>query len=420
MRQKLKSIHIVISVILILTIISIACQLPVTTSEEKSPESNLEATIVALQTQVFEQVEGEEETQKISTATDEPLPETTNLPPQINQPQQENHLYQGIYVLQNNWFSPFDFSGSSLGPGFPAGADNWYGQSEIDPFLDEVYYSEFGTESGVYKVNSSGTTKINFINSNDLINISISPNRQQIAWSTSSWDTGEVQSQIYYANLDGSNQFLIDFLSGNEQAEFPRIFYPVRWLDDGRLLYATGMTGIGGYMIFWGFNGLFLYNPLDNSIRTLVDDNERLGICLSSISDDLEKIAIVCGGDDSVRVRSLSSGVETSFPILADQVLAGAARFSPSGEWLAYVIQRADPMQELGKVVLVPVDGSLPPRILATVEDGSFVVEGWINEDEIIVSQSSLTTNQINVLKISKDSGVINQVAFGKFLDFIP
>ena len=95
-----------------------------------------------------------------------------------------------------------------------------------------------------------------------------------------------------------------------------------------------------------------------------MDDQERLGICLSSISEDLTKIAIVCGGERNVRVRSLDTGIETSYPILEDQTIAGAARFSPSGEWLAYVIQRADPAQEFGKIVVVPVDGSQPPRII--------------------------------------------------------
>ena len=241
-----------------------------------------------------------------------------------------------------------------------------------------------------------------------------------ISWATSRWGVGELQTEIFYANVDGSNVQLIDSISGSEQVEFPRIFYPIRWTEEGRLLYATGMTGIGGYMLFWGYNGLFLYNPLDNSTRTLVDDDERLGICLSSASDDLEMISIVCGADNNVRVRSLNTGVETAFPKVQDQVMAGSAHFSPLSEWLAYVVQRADPMQELGKVVVVPTDGSQPPRILASIEDGSFTVEGWINETDLIVTQNNMSTSQSVVLRISRDSGEILQIANGKFIDFIP
>jgi len=138
------------------------------------------------------------------------------------------------------------------------------------------------------------------------------------------------------------------------------------------------------------------------------------------VSDDLEMISIVCGGDNNVRVRSLTTGVETAFPKVQDQVMAGAARFSPSGEWLAYVVQRADPMQELGKVVVVPTDGSQPPRILATVADGSFTVEGWINETDLVVTQNNMSTDQSVVLRIPRDSGEILQIANGKFIDFIP
>jgi WD40 repeat protein len=220
--------------------------------------------------------------------------------------------------------------------------------------------------------------------------------------------------------MDGSNQQLVDVISADEQVDLNLNFFPVRWTDDGRLIYATGMTGIGGYMLFWGFNGMYLFNPLNNSIRTLVDDQERLGICLSSISDDLTKIAIVCGGEGNVRVRSLDSGTETIFPIIEDQALAGAARFSPSGEYLAYVVQRADAMQELGKIVVVPVDGSQPPRVLTTVEDGSFTVEGWVSEDYFLVTQTYMFTSEISVLKLNRDGSEVIHIADGKFMDFIP
>ncbi len=108
------------------------------------------------------------------------------------------------------------------------------------------------------------------------------------------------------------------------------------------------------------------------------------------------------------------------YPILEDQVIAGAARFSPSGEWLAYVIQRADPEQELGKIVVVPVDGSQAPRVLTTIEGGSFDVEGWLNEEFLLVTRSYLETPEVNVLKLSRDGSVVQQIAEGRFMDFIP
>jgi hypothetical protein len=424
MNHNSHSLKILFPIFAIILIISIACQIPAGLSGEKSPESDLEATIAVLQTQVNEQggVDENPSENEIVTPTENPIPtQTVVTPPQDSPVQDETSLYQGIYVLQNNWFSPFDMSGNSLGDGFPSGNNNWYGENEVESWINEIFYTEFsGEPTSVYRVNAQGTTTLDFIASLDPISIAVSPDRKLIAWATSRWEDGLMQTEIYYSNLDGSNIQLIDSMSGEEQLEFPRIFYPIRWTEEGRLLYATGMTGIGGYMLFWGYNGLFLYNPLDNTTRTLVDDDERLGICLSSASNDLEMISIVCGSENNVRVRALDTGVEIAFPLVQDQVMAGSARFSPSGEWLAYVVQSADPMQEIGKVVLVPVDGSQPPRVLASVEDGSFNVEGWMSEKDIIVTQSNLSTNQNTVLRIARDGSQVSQIATGTFIDFIP
>jgi hypothetical protein len=401
--------------IMIILFISAACQLPFNNASEKSPDTDLEATIIALHTQIVQPTINGDSPQQLETKSPT---ETTQLT--LEPDQSLISQYQGFVAFQNGLFSAYDFEGKSLGMELPAGMSTWYGDNEINVFSDEIFYAEYSENSGVFRVNAQGTKNLDFIDSHDPVSIAVSRDKQLIAWSTSSWGEGDIKTEIYYANLVGTNIQLIDSIPESEQADLLRMFYPIKWTDDGRLIYGTGLTGIGGYMIFWGYNGLFIFNPLNNSIRTLVDDQERLGICLSSISDDLTKIAIVCGSDNTVRVRTLSTGIETAFPVLEDQVLAGAARFSPSGEWLAYVIQRADPMQELGKIVVIPVDGSQSPRIVATVEDGSFVAEGWANEEYIIVTQSSISSNQNVVLKISRDGGEVTQIANGKFMDFIP
>lgn len=400
--------------ILIIIMIGVACQLPVQQQADSTAGPDLEATIIALQTQMIE----------VSKQTVLPEAEENQTPTEssgIKQPDpSSSDLYQGFFVLQDGLFRAYDFNGQPLGVDFPAGSSNWYGDNEINTFIDDIFYAEFSSNSGAFRVNAQGKQKLDFINAQDPVYIAISPDKQKIAWSTSSWGEGNLRTEIYYANLDGSGQQLIDFIAASEQVDLNLNFFPVRWMDDGRLIYATGMTGIGGYMLFWGYNGMYVFNPLNNSIRTLVDDQERLGICLSSISDDLTKIAIVCGAEGNVRVRSLDTGTETKFPIIEDQVLAGAARFSPSGQWLAYVVQRADAMQELGKIVVVPVDGNQPPRVLTTVEEGSFTVEGWLSEDYFLVTRTYMSTSEISVLKLNRDGSEVIQVAEGKFMDFIP
>jgi len=414
MFQKKKLLFPFLFLFLIILITASACQLPFQQQVAITQAPDMEATIEALQTEMVD----------VPVETDVPAVKVTvtnTQPSEIKQPDSENsERYQGFYVFQEGSFKAYDFSGQSLGVEFPAGMSNWYGDNQVNTFTDEVFYAEFSSNPGVFRVNAQGTQKLDFIESMDPVYIAVSPDRQQISWSTSSWGEGNLKSEIFVANTDGSNQQLIASIVADTQNDPGLVYFPVQWTDDGRLIYATGMTGIGGYMIFWGYNGLYIFNPLNNSIRTLVDDQERLGICLSSISDDLTMIAIVCGAENHVRVRNLESNMETIYPIIADQVLAGSARFSPSGEWLAYVVQRADPMQELGKVVVVPVDGSQSPQVVATVEDGSFVVEGWSSENYILVSQSNMTTGQNSVIRVARDGSEVTQLAAGTFMNFIP
>lgn len=401
--------------ILLVVLVGVACQLPINNEGDKSAEPDLEATIGALQTEMIQQATQPENPPSSETA----IPTEGTSPSQPDAPIGDS--YQGFYVLQGGLFRAYDLNGQALGIEFPAGSSNWYGENQIDGFSDEIFYTQFNDNPGVFRVNAQGTQKLDFIQAHDPVYITISPDRQRIAWSTSSWGEGALKTEIFYANLDGSNQQLIDSLAAEEQDDLNLNYFPVHWMEDGRLIYATGMTGIGGYMLYWGYNGLYIFNPLNNSIRTLVDDQERLGICLSSISDDLTKIAIVCGAEErNVRVRNLDTGIETNYPVLEDQTIAGSARFSPSGEWLAYVIQRADPEHELGKIVVVPVDGSQPPRVLTTVNDGSFNVAGWVSEDYLLVTQSDMNSSAVKVLKLSREGSEVLQIADGRFMDFIP
>ena len=163
---------------------------------------------------------------------------------------------------------------------------------------------------------------------------------------------------------------------------------------------------------------MFVHDPAANVNTTLVPDDERLGLCLSSISNDLRLAAIVCGEQPGVRVRPLNNGPETSFPVLTDQGSAGSAKFSPSGEWLAYVIQRVNPDDELGKVVVVPSNGSAAPRIIAE-QQGTFTVEGWLDENSFLVTRSDFISNLSTIWRMNRDGSDITQLTDGQFLGFI-
>ncbi len=406
---------------LIIILVGIACQQTAQPPANDQPQENLEATIAALQTQMNTNPAVTQIPEVVETQVAEAPVITATIPAENKQPDiPTSDMYPGFYVYQPGIFKAYDFNGNPLGIEFVAGLSTWYGENEFTGFMDEVYYSEFIQGSGVFRVDGYGRHQLNFIQSSDPVYMAVSLDRQHIAWSTSHWGTDAVSTEIFISNLDGSNMQKVDSLGEDGDNDQYLVYYPVKWLADGRLVYATGPTGIGGYILFWGYNGLFVYNPANGSIRTLVDIQEGLGLCLSSFSDQLDKVAITCGdGSPTVRVRNLSNGLDTKFPILPDQNSAGSVRFSPSGEWLAYVIQTSDPDQEYGQVVVAPADGSQAPVVVAAEKKSVFKIGGWLNEDDFLVTVTNMEKDISHVLKIAKDGSRVSQVVSGMFLDFI-
>lgn len=394
--------------------ISSACALPILPNNNNSDEG-LQATISALETQVNQPTATQNQSDvphsPPATATLEAIPEAT-LPPSTP--------YKGYISWWNNKFVAYDFQGASLGFQVDSGASEWYSENEITILPDSIYYSTFGTTSGVFRVDTGGTTRLNYIDGQEPVSISVSSDGNLIAWSTNQWVDSAPSSAIYIANIDGSSTRLVEQILPEAQVDGWLIFHPLRWTSDGKLLYATGPTGIGGYLLFWGYNGLRLYDPVQNTTEMLVDDNEHLGLCLSSITDDLSKVAIVCGDQSrTVRVRTLATGQEIQFPVLPDQNNAGSAKFSPSGEWLAYVIQRMDPENEFGQVVVVPVDGSTAPRVIDQAVGGKFTVVGWATEDFFLASLSDFN-GITSIWRMSRDGNNVTQLSSGNFVGFFP
>ncbi len=340
----------------------------------------MEATITVLQTDVA----ANQAAQPHSLEDVQPTPETD---PINNQP------YRGFVAVRDNQFHVYDFDGNPLGVQYPSGEQSYYGENEISVLPDVIYYTQYSADTtAVFRVDSSQTRQLGFIPSgNSPISIAVSPDGNKIAWSSADWPEGTPETQLYIANMDGGDQRLVAELTGADQEEYWRVYHPLRWTEEGSLIYATGLTGIGGYLLFWGYNGMYRYDPASGTNQTLVSDEERLGLCLSSISHDLTLVAIVCGdGDAVVRVRQLNSGVETAFPLVEGQNLAGSAKFSSDDTWLAYVTQTQNYEDERGKVVVVPVDGSQAPRIVAEIDAGSFIVQGWLDADRFLVTRNEI------------------------------
>ncbi|NTW44620.1 MAG: hypothetical protein HGB14_09365 [Anaerolineaceae bacterium] len=401
---------------IIFILVSFSCNLPFANSNQQISENN-NGTVSPTNDENLQPTETQQSTSIPHT------PEETNTPePEVIQPTEmfADTQYRGFIGLKEQKFIAYDFQGVELGFSVSSGPESIYSDNEVSVLTDSIVYTGFTDAFRVYQVDQSGTRSLDFISVTDPISLSVSPDGTKIAWGTSTWIDNAPQTEIFVANMDGSNIHLVDKILASEQIDAWLVFHPIRWMSDGRLVYATGMTGIGGYLIFWGYNGIRIYDPQSDSIEILVNDNEMLGLCVSSISEDLSKVAIVCHDPErAVRVRDLNTKNEIRYEVLPDQNSAGSAQFSASGEWLAYVIQRQNPDDEYGFVVVVPTDGSIPPKVIAENPGGTFHVEGWIDEESFLVSGIDFERKS-SIWRMNRDATDITRVTDGNFVGFLP
>jgi len=402
--------------VIILVLVSISCNLPFANSNSQQ-QGNTNGSITPSVDS------GVQPTVKPDNTAIPHGQEVTNTPEtEIPQPTEmiADSSYQGFIGLKDQKFIAYDFDGTELGFSVPAGPETIYSDNEVSVLADSIVYTGFSDAFRVYQVDRIGTRTLDFIDVTEPISLSVSLDGTKIAWSTSTWIDNAPQSEIFIANIDGSGIQLVDKILASEQIDAWLVFHPIRWTDDGKLLYATGMTGIGGYLIFWGYNGIRVYDPQADSIEILINDNEMLGLCVSNISNDLTKAAIVCHDPDrAVRVRDLETKNEIRYEVLPDQNSAGSAQFSASGKWLAYVIQRQNPDDEYGYIVVVPTDGSIPPKVIAENPGGTFHVEGWIDEASFLVTEYD-SEGKGSIWRMNRDATDRTQIASGYFVGFLP
>ncbi|GAP11932.1 hypothetical protein BECAL_03131 [Bellilinea caldifistulae] len=347
-------------------------------------------------------------------ATEMPLPTLTEtIPTAVPTPV---GLYRSFVALRDGRFVALDFNGNPLGFEADISGIEGVGAYNTSIFRDGLAYSRF-EDGTVTVITSTGRRTLDFIRSENPISARISPDGTQIAWSYQFWGESAPSSEIWIANLDGSNARKIDEIGEEENRERWLILHPHRWLPDGRLLYATQPTGIGGYILYGDWNGMRLYDPISGTTTVLVSDEERLGLSLSSISNDLSMAAISGNG---VRVRRLGSSVEVLLPPSAGLTTCGDGRFSPSDEWLAYACGRNNPEDEAGQVLLAPVDGSLTPQVLFDDPANAPHVMGWVDENTIVIQTFSRFEYAGEVWRVQRDGTRLTRLTEGIFIGFVP
>lgn len=311
-----------------------------------------------------------------------------------------------------NQFVAYNLNGDILYE-LPAGSFPEYGSAQV--FGDAVY--DLSTpDSALIRVDQQGEHKISLGNGNFSGSLVISRDGQRIAWAWNDMQSQPGTTEVWIADADGSEAHKAVF-SPLSQPDSSYLLAPFRWTADGKLVYTVNMWGIGGYILFNGYDGFRLYDPETGRSTALTPEDQHFGLCLDNLSPDLSKVLLHCngqGGQAQIIVQERASGASLNFPPLADQGQAGTMWLSPSGQWLAYAIARGNPDREYGQVIVAPADGSATPKSIAAFEGGYYQVLGWADEETLVISR--FESNQTSVWRVGRDGSGLTKLADGRVI----
>jgi hypothetical protein len=269
---------------------------------------------------------------------------------------------------------------------------------------DSIYYVDSGGSSlggVVRRVTADGVETLDFTSAEPQTSLTfaVSDDDQRIAWTLSSFDSAGVSSQLWIADLDGGNsQMIVESDPADSLAEYFAL-EAMRWMDDGDLIYAWQVTGIGGYILYFGWSSLYRYNPADGASTPLVAATADSSLpCWYGLSPDGAYAVTGCGPEGMLE-RQLATSTDTVFPVMPDQGQQGAAAYSPSGARLAYAIARGNPDDEAGQVLMRLQRGEAPTSI-ASQSPGYFDRILWADEDRMVVGYFLSEGGSVDLLNV--------------------
>ncbi len=326
-------------------------------------------------------------------------PAATEAPPVVEPPAAEPL----VVSQQGETFNVYALDGSLLETR-PATGLGYSRPNTAQVVGEAIYYVDSGGSSlggVVRRVTAGGSTSLDFTAAEAMASLTfaVAPDESRIAWTHSAWGGTEVASQLYIANIDGSNtQMVVENDPTDSLAEFYAL-EAMRWTAGGDLIYAWQITGIGGYILFFGWSSFYRYSPGSGTSTPLVAASaEGTGPCWYTLSPD-EAYAVGGCGVDGMRERELAGGADAVFPVLPDQGQEGAAAYSPSGARLAYAVARGDYENEAGQVV-VRLNRGEAPAVIATHSPGYFDAIQWVDEERMVVAYTVGDSSVIDLLNV--------------------
>jgi len=293
---------------------------------------------------------------------------------------------------------------------WPASGLSWARPGIVQVVGNAVYYvksSGGGLGGTVTRVTAAGSDELPFtsVESPAQLTFAVSSDQTRIAWAISRWEGAAPTSELRIADITGANMQTIVQSSPDDGIEDAYVLEAVRWMPDGTLIYAWQITGIGGYILFFGYSSLYRYDPTTGVSTGLVALPGRPGApCWDTISPDGLYVAGACsfGAEGHLMEEwEIATGDESVFPVWpVDQGQAGAAAYSPSGEGFAYAIARGDMDRERGRLIVVAPRGAVP-RQVALVDFGYIEEVFWADEVRIVFGYWQGDVGHVDVVRVA-------------------
>jgi hypothetical protein len=307
-----------------------------------------------------------------------------------------------VVTHQGNGFNVYSLGGTLVETRPAEGLD--YARPNTAQVAGEsIYYVDSnGSSLGgvVRRVTAAGVETLDFTaaEDTDTLTFAVSEDETRIAWTHSFYGQASRFSKLWIAGIDGSNPQLV--VETGPPYELPEYFAleAVRWVG-GDLIYAYQVTGIGGYILFFGWSSLYRYSPQDGTSVPLVPASEESsGPCWYAVSPDAAYAVGGCG-EGGMRERELSTDTDMAFPVLPDQGQQGGAAYSPSGQRLAYAIARGNYEDESGQLLLRLSRGE-DPIVVSTQTPGYFERILWADEERMVVGYAEGEDGAVDLLTV--------------------
>jgi hypothetical protein len=183
---------------------------------------------------------------------------------------------------------------------------------------------------------------------------------------------------------------------------------------------------VGGYILFVGASNLYKIDIKTKAVTEIIPQTASSSpqACLDAISGDYRFVADHCT-QNAITIRNLQNGSTTTLQAPADVTgyrLMGSARFSPSGDRVAFALAQGDPNNERGWVAIGPSSGGPAKLIFAGAAGSYYTIQGWLDDQTLLVQSNAIVCNPTcsnQLFTVGVASSNPTKVADGSFLAII-